>query len=181
MLSGIGPAADAGAHGIAVRVDLPGVGRNLQDRYEVCVVNRMTLEPGTSLDGATFAPRRPALAALGGGPGRHVRLQRRGARRDHPLGAASGPSPDLFCMALLARFEGYYPGYARADRRPGPQLPELGHPQGAHREPRRHGALRSADPRDPPLVNFHYFEEGSDQAGRGPRRRGRAASASCAA
>ena len=27
--------------GIAVRVDLPGVGRNLQDRYEVCVVNRM--------------------------------------------------------------------------------------------------------------------------------------------
>ena len=25
--------------------------------------------------------------------------------------------------------------------------------------------LRSADPRDPPLVNFHYFEEGSDAAG----------------
>ena len=25
--------------------------------------------------------------------------------------------------------------------------------------------LRSADPRDPPLVNFHYFEEGSDRAG----------------
>ena len=25
--------------------------------------------------------------------------------------------------------------------------------------------LRSADPRDPPQVNFHYFEEGSDAAG----------------
>jgi choline dehydrogenase-like flavoprotein len=25
--------------------------------------------------------------------------------------------------------------------------------------------LRSADPRDPPEVDFHYFEEGSDQAG----------------
>jgi choline dehydrogenase-like flavoprotein len=25
--------------------------------------------------------------------------------------------------------------------------------------------LRSADPRDTPLINFHYFEEGSDKAG----------------
>ena len=33
--------------------------------------------------------------------------------------------------------------------------------------------LRSADPRDPPTVNFHYFEEGSDAAGRRPRRRRR--------
>ena len=37
MLSGIGPAAELRAHGIALRVDLPGVGRNLQDRYEVGV------------------------------------------------------------------------------------------------------------------------------------------------
>jgi choline dehydrogenase len=31
MLSGIGPAPELGAHGIATVVDLPGVGRNLQD------------------------------------------------------------------------------------------------------------------------------------------------------
>ena len=31
MLSGIGPAAQLGGHGIATVVDLPGVGRNLQD------------------------------------------------------------------------------------------------------------------------------------------------------
>jgi len=31
MLSGIGPAAHLGEHGIATRVDLPGVGQNLQD------------------------------------------------------------------------------------------------------------------------------------------------------
>ena len=41
MLSGIGPAAHLREHGIAVRVDLPGVGRNLQDRYEVAVTHRM--------------------------------------------------------------------------------------------------------------------------------------------
>jgi choline dehydrogenase-like flavoprotein len=38
MLSGIGPAAELKAHGIAVRADLPGVGQNLQDHHEVPVV-----------------------------------------------------------------------------------------------------------------------------------------------
>jgi len=41
MLSGIGPREDLQRHGIEVKVDLPGVGNNLQDRYEVGVVNRM--------------------------------------------------------------------------------------------------------------------------------------------
>ena len=40
MLSGVGPSAELARHGIEVRVDLPGVGKNLQDRYEVSVVNR---------------------------------------------------------------------------------------------------------------------------------------------
>src|SRR5262249_54441511 len=35
MLSGIGPPEVLARHGIDVRVDLPGVGRNLQDRYEI--------------------------------------------------------------------------------------------------------------------------------------------------
>jgi choline dehydrogenase len=38
MLSGIGPAASLGRHGIAVKADLPGVGANLQDHHEVPVV-----------------------------------------------------------------------------------------------------------------------------------------------
>ena len=40
-LSGIGPRGELERHGIGVRVDLPGVGENLQDRYEVGVVMRM--------------------------------------------------------------------------------------------------------------------------------------------
>src|SRR5262249_8243866 len=41
MLSGIGPPDELARHRIPVRVPLPGVGRNLQDRYEYSVVNRM--------------------------------------------------------------------------------------------------------------------------------------------
>lgn len=38
MLAGIGPAAHLAEHGIAARIDLPGVGANLQDHYECPVV-----------------------------------------------------------------------------------------------------------------------------------------------
>ena len=60
--------------------------RNLQDRYEVAVTHRMR-RPWRVLDGATLRPRRSALAALEREPRRHVRLERRGARADRPLGA----------------------------------------------------------------------------------------------
>jgi hypothetical protein len=42
MLSGIGCPDQLAAHGVEVIEPLPGVGKNLQDRYEVSVVNRMT-------------------------------------------------------------------------------------------------------------------------------------------
>ncbi len=39
MLSGLGPAAHLREHGIEARVDLPGVGQNLQDHHEVPVIS----------------------------------------------------------------------------------------------------------------------------------------------
>ena len=54
MLSGIGPAQTLETHGIPVRVASEGVGRNLQDRYEVAVVNRMNFDAWDVLEGATF-------------------------------------------------------------------------------------------------------------------------------
>lgn len=42
MLSGIGPAAQLQQHGIEVRVDAGGVGRNLQDHLDVCTLQRCT-------------------------------------------------------------------------------------------------------------------------------------------
>src|SRR5262249_18992968 len=44
MLSGVGPRKVLERHGLEVRVDLPGVGQNLQDRYEIGVVNRMNFD-----------------------------------------------------------------------------------------------------------------------------------------
>jgi choline dehydrogenase-like flavoprotein len=66
MLSGIGDSAQLARHGIeglrdaegglvAPVIDLPGVGANLQDRYEVAVVNH-TREPFATLRGVTFDP-----------------------------------------------------------------------------------------------------------------------------
>ena len=41
MLSGIGPKEELQRHGIPVNIDLPGVGKNLQDRYEVGIVYKL--------------------------------------------------------------------------------------------------------------------------------------------
>ena len=46
MVSGIGPAAHLASHGIAVRVDLPGVGQNLQDHVD-CVMSWECPQPIT--------------------------------------------------------------------------------------------------------------------------------------
>ena len=162
MLSGIGPAADLRALGIPVRVDLAGVGRNLQDRYEVAVTHRMR-QPWQLLAGARFERDDPlwqrwrcARAGMYAASGAAIGLIRKSN--------AKLPEPDIFCMALPARFEGYAPGFSRlisqhADRLTWAVLK-------AHTRNRAGSVkLRSADPRDMPLVNFRYFEEGDDSAG----------------
>ncbi len=162
MLSGIGPAEELRCHGIPVRVDLPGIGRNLQDRYEIGVVNRMT-RPWAVLDGARFErgdrlyrewrERRQGMYISNGAA---IAL----ARRSVP----DQPNPDLFLMALLARFSGYYPGYSREIVEHHDYLTWA--ILKAHTENRAGSVtLRSADPRDTPEVNFRYFDEGDDTAG----------------
>lgn len=165
MLSGIGAAAELRAHGIPVRIDLPGVGRNLQDRYEIAVTHRMRAPWGV-LEGARFdrddslwrqwRQRRSGMYASNGAALGVVQRSR----------AAPGQQeePDLFCMALLARFEGYFSGFSKWIRDQPDQLTWA--VLKAHTRNRAGTVrLRSADPRDTPLVDFHYFEEGSDLAG----------------
>jgi choline dehydrogenase len=163
MLSGIGPADHLRAHGIAVRADLAGVGSNLQDRYEVAVVSRMA-KPWEVLKGATFSTDDPVYRAwsdLRRGVyitnGAAVAIARRSFK------ARSVP-PDIFCMALVERFEGYYPGFSKGFAQNDDILTwailkahTLNH-AGTVR-------LRSADPCDMPIIDFHYFEEGSDASG----------------
>ncbi|KIX09364.1 uncharacterized protein Z518_00443 [Rhinocladiella mackenziei CBS 650.93] len=44
LLSGIGPAEELEKHGIPVKIDLPGVGKNLQDHHEFAIIDRFQQE-----------------------------------------------------------------------------------------------------------------------------------------
>ena len=162
MLSGIGAKAELARHGVPARIDLPGVGRNLQDRYEVGIVHRMA-RPWQALAGARFAPGDPlfeewAQARTG------MYTSNGGVMAVAERSAASLPSPDLFYMALLARFAGYVPGYSRDIAAHHDYL--TWSVLKAHTRNRAgEVTLRSGDPRDPPAIEFRYFEEGSDDAG----------------
>ena len=159
MLSGIGPRADLEHHGIEVKVDLPGVGKNLQDRYEAGVVHRMNFDQWPLFRGAKFVSGDP-------------QFQQWETKRDGPYitngavltlfkkSAPERPLPDLFCMALLGRFDGYYPGYSR-------QFAEhLNYLTWAVLKAHTNNCagevtLRTADPRDTPDINFCYFQDGT--------------------
>jgi choline dehydrogenase len=163
MLSGIGPRAVLEPFGIPLRVDLPGVGKNLQDRYEVGVIHRMSFDHWNILEGVTFS--RDDAAYRDWTEKREGLYTSNGAVLAAILKSrAERPLPDLFCFALVGLFGGYFPGYSS---------PTVTRPNyltwailKAHTQNRAgEVVLRSADPRDTPLINFHYFEEGSDAAG----------------
>jgi choline dehydrogenase-like flavoprotein len=171
MLSGIGPKEELDRHKIPVRVDLPGVGTNLQDRYEVGIVNRLKHE-WEVLKGATFTRDDPQ--------GRQWAKWRRGVyttngvalavikRSAHALVKPPGRDqalPDLFVFALIGKFKGYFPGYSKlvAQR---PQNHLTWAILKAHTE-NRAGTVRldaedPLNPRKPPKINFHYFTEGTN-------------------
>ena len=160
MLSGIGPKEQLDRHGIKVRVNLPGVGTNLQDRYEVGVVNRLN-QDWTILKDAKFNRDDPQC--------KEWMQRRKGVFTTN--GAALAiikrsfevrQLPDLFIFALIGKFKGYFPSYSKmiADN---PNyltwciLKAHTNNRGGTVE------LRSADPRETPQINFHYFKEGTDK------------------
>ena len=161
MLSGVGPKADLASVGVAARVDLPGVGRNLQDRYEIGVVNRMR-DGWRSLEGAKFEPGDPLYKAWAAA--RDGMYISNGAAVAFSAASRTGlPAADLFAMGLLAKFEGYFPGYSRETTQHTDYLTWA--ILKAHTANRAGVAtLRSADPRDPPRVNFNYFDASDDPA-----------------
>jgi choline dehydrogenase len=161
MLSGIGPKEELEQHRIPVRVDLPGVGTNMQDRYEVGVVNRMAFKEWTMLGGAKFMKGDPQYKQWEKGEGVYITNGIVSAVFLHSF--PNRPLPDLFCFALIGPFRGYYPNYSKefADRRNYLTWSILK----AHTVNNAGTVrLRSTDPLDPPLINFHYFGEGSDKA-----------------
>lgn len=164
MLSGIGPRAVLERFRIPVRVDLPGVGKNLQDRYEVGVVNRMNFSAWSVLEGAKFAKGDPQYQQWAGSPRDGVYTTNGSVLAVIRRSARERPLPDLFCFALLGKFRGYYPTYSTLFPK---HLNYLTWAILKAHTVNRAGevTLRSADPRDPPAIDFHYFEEGDDVEG----------------
>jgi choline dehydrogenase len=169
MLSGIGPAQQLQQFGIEPLVDLPQVGRNLQDRYEVGIVHE-TAEPFAILNGASFAASEDELR---NDP--HYRDWKDGGRGLYATNGAviamikrSDPGradPDLYMFLVPGHFSGYRPGYSKAVREIKNQFSWVilkGHTENSAGWVK----LKSADPRDPPEINFGYFDEGNDADGR---------------
>lgn len=167
MLSGIGPSDDLTRLGIPVRVDLPGVGQNLQDRYEVGVVSE-TVKDFVLLEGCGFRPPDPGQPAdacfADWQAGKGVYTTNGATIALVVKSTPDAPDPDLFIFGLPANFLGYYPGYSgdlERNRNRFTWAILKAHTKNTAGQI----TLRSADPRDVPAINFHYFTEGNDADG----------------
>lgn len=161
MLSGIGSQEELQTHGITVRQDLPGVGKNLQDRYEVGVANRMNFNSWEVLDNARYAEGDPHFQQWNSSRS-GVYTTNGAVLAVIKKSFAERQLPDLFCFALLGKFKGYFPNYSTLIK---DHLNYLTWAVLKAHTNNRGGIvkLKSADPRDRPDINFHYFAEGTDQ------------------
>ena len=114
MLSGIGPKQHLQDLCIPVQVDLPGVGENLQDRYEVAVVTGMKKEFSV-LQGMSFTIPQPWEAP---NPFYQQWLKGEGVFTTNGTvisfikkSTPQQPNPDLFVFGMPGYFAGYVPGY----------------------------------------------------------------------
>jgi choline dehydrogenase len=162
MLSGVGAKEELAPLGISTRIDLPGVGKNLQDRYEVGVVNRVKDDWGI-LKGAQYKNTDTQYAdwlrtkdkytgSVYGTNGAVLAVIKRSAN-ERSL-------PDLFCFGVLADFRGYYPGYSKrvVERLNCLTWAVLK----AHTNNRAgYVKLKSTNPLERPEINFRYFAEGT--------------------
>lgn len=167
MLSGIGPAEELKAvassdSSFKVLLDRPGVGRNLQDRYEVGVVSRAK-KPLELIKNCKFQAHvtDPCYAEWKKAKGPFT--SNGGIVAVMKKSTPSLARPDLFMFALPSKFVGYRPGYSEEATH------ALDHFTWAILKAdtqNQRGAvkLRSLDPRDTPLVDLNYFAESDADA-----------------
>ena len=153
MLSGIGPAAHLAEHGIPLLADRPGVGANLQDHLEVYIqqasVQPITLYRYWNLWGKAMAGLQWLLARSGLGASNH--FESAGFIRSRA--GVEYPDIQFHFLPMAVRYD----GKAAAE----------GHGYQAHVGPMRSPSrgwvrLRSADPKEPPVIRFNYMSEEQD-------------------
>jgi choline dehydrogenase len=163
-LSGIGPADELSSFGIPVVKYLPGVGTNLQDRYEVGIVGKSTsnfslLNDCTYLQGEDpcLETWKYALPLLKGG------YSTNGIAIAYPKHSSVAEDvPDLYLGGVPAYFKGYFPRYAEnatEDKSIWTWLTLKGH----SRNNAGTVQLKSSNPRDTPVIKFNSFAVGGDE------------------
>lgn len=162
-LSGIGPMAELEQFGIPVIVDLPGVGTNLQDRYENTVVGEVATDFFITTE-CTFLETMPDPCLTKWQEGIDPISKFVYATNGIAIAAVKKSSvatdePDLLISGAPAYFTGYYPGYADIslkDARHWAWIILKAH----SRNNAGTVKLLSSDPRDMPNITFNYFDTG---------------------
>jgi choline dehydrogenase len=159
MLSGIGPKEELERHGILLRKHLPGVGRNLQDRYEISAVTRYERDLPIVSSCKFGAANDPCLKAYLKDPSRSP-YSTNGVLIGIKMRSSVAPNsdPDLFVFGTPARFEGYKPGFSKAATRD-PRFFTWAVLKGHTRNRSGYVRLRSKDPLTPPEIQFNYFPD----------------------
>jgi choline dehydrogenase len=170
-LSGIGPAQELRSFGIDVVADLPGVGRNLQDRIEITVNTALSdeIELYTRCRPFQQTPPDPCFVAWSAGQWAGAQPPFYGPYANNALytsriskSSSTHTLPDLFIAGQATAFHGFFPGFSNMT---------LGKTwtwlilKVHTRNTAGTVTLRSTDPRKMPEINFHYFDEGTDQKG----------------
>ncbi|WP_298437690.1 choline dehydrogenase [uncultured Jannaschia sp.] len=153
MLSGIGPGAHLGDHGIDVRAACAGVGQNLQDHLEMYVQmaasQPVTLFRYWSLLGKAYVGARWLFTRTG--PGATNNFESCGFIRSEA--GIEYPDIQFHFLPLAVRYDG--------------QAAAEGHGFQAHVGPMRSTSrgevmLRSGDPAEAPRIRFNYMSEARD-------------------
>ncbi len=165
MLSGIGP-AESIPSSIPLVKNLPGVGKNLQDRYEVTVVSELK-QPISLIKDCTFArnndfEKDPCWLEYQKNPGSHLYGTNGVALSLIRKSSSAQPTPDLCIFGLPGYFKGYYPHYSN-DTTP----KKVGDPnyftwailKGHTKNHAGEIKLKSTDPKETPQINFKYFHD----------------------
>ncbi|MFO1061479.1 MAG: GMC family oxidoreductase N-terminal domain-containing protein [Dongiaceae bacterium] len=164
LLSGIGPADELRALGIAPCLDLPGVGRNLQNHPDVALRHAcpapVTVHSLLRLD--RLAPAVLQAVLLGSGPAAQFPGESGAFLRSRPDLAR----PDLECHLVAALRIAAIGRDTLLGRRRGPADRDGFSIRIALLRPESRGRVRlaSADPLAPPLVRHGYLADAADRA-----------------
>jgi choline dehydrogenase len=165
-LSGIGPAAELQQHSIPLLVNSPGVGTNLQDRYEAALVGKAPTDFSliknckflhSSPDPCYDQWKNNAVAkGVYGSNGIAIGIVKKSS--------VAEKDPDLFITGAPAYFTGYFQGYSNftvAERNHWVWITLKAH----SRNTAGTVTLKSNDPRDTPRIDFNSFDAGTTTGG----------------